>query len=56
MILSYLPPNKKQQMCLLNKDINKRTKEFIEWEIKDRHLKSIDLGKQITVVNEDDEN
>lgn len=47
MILSYLPPNKKQQMCLLSKDINKRTREYIEWEIKDRKRKMI---KDVAVV------
>ena len=41
MILSYLPPNKKQQMCLLSKEINKRTKEYIEWEIKDRNHRNM---------------
>ena len=34
-ILSFLPPNKKQHMCLMNKDLNKRTKDFIEWELKE---------------------
>ena len=40
-ILSYLPPDHKQMLTLMNKDLSKRTKDFIEWELREYKYKSI---------------
>jgi hypothetical protein len=33
MILSYLSPNEKQRMCMMNKDLYARTKDHLSWEV-----------------------
>jgi hypothetical protein len=41
MIVSYLPPSQKQKMKLMNRDLSKRTRDFIEWELREYTYKRI---------------
>lgn len=35
MILSFLQPRQKVKLIVMNRDLSKRTKDFIEWELRD---------------------
>lgn len=34
-IVSYLAPKNKQKLTMLNTDLSKRTKDYIEWELRE---------------------
>lgn len=40
-ILSYLPPNRRRLMCMMNKDLYQRTKEYIEHNEKQETRKRL---------------
>jgi hypothetical protein len=51
-ILSYLQPNKKQQLALLNKDLNTRTKDYMEWELRDVGQKKQVMRKPVEITED----
>ena len=42
-----MPPNHKQKLTLMNRALSKRTKDFIEWELRDISGSSLKKPKKL---------